>query len=353
MIQKNDQIFQLSLTEIAFTISFILLLLLGYLVGKEQSDRKIAEEALSEIQTLEQQTSALNLAKSELTTLLRNAGSPNPDGVIKKLIAADEVRAERDFLKKQVEDLDSKLTALTELRNQLEDAGKESKKKIILEEVESAISFLEQVKKLSPDKVNDLENTEIIEKIKQAITATDELKKQLKTQINQELKPGQEAQAVQDIVTAAKNYNELVKLGSSPELAKKENSDLRGQIAFLKNKLARGGLDYPPCWADEKTGKVEFLFSIEVKPNSVVLEPAWPQSRENDASSLPGIADVLSGNPHSNEQFISSIQAIFNKSQQLQCRYYVQLKSTISDAVQSDRSRLMVERYFYKFEVRR
>lgn len=285
--------------------------------------------------------------------MLKNAGSTSPDEVITKLIAADKVRAERNFLKKKVEDLDSRLTALTELRNQLEEAGKTIKKNIILEEVESAISLLEEVKKLSPDKASDPKNTNAIEQIKQAIATTDELKKQLKTQTNQDLKPGQEAQTVQDIVTAAKKYNELIKSNISPEAAKKENSDLRGQVAFLKNKLARGGLDYPPCWADEKTGKVEFLFSIEVKPDSVVLEPAWPQSRENDASSLPGIADVLSGNPHSNEQFISSIQAIFNKSQQLQCRYYVQLKSTISDAVQSDRSRLMVERYFYKFEVRR
>lgn len=82
--------------------------------------------------------------------------------------------------------------------------------------------------------------------------------------------------------------------------------------------------------------------------------PAWPPGREAAARALPGIADVLAG-PHSNQTFISRIQGIFNwsKSQDPECRHYVQLKSSISDAVQSDRARLMVENYFYKAEVRR
>jgi hypothetical protein len=66
------------------------------------------------------------------------------------------------------------------------------------------------------------------------------------------------------------------------------------------------------------------------------------------------MVDVLAG-PHSNLTFVSLIQGIFNwsKSQDPECRHYVQLKSSISDAVQSDRARLMVENYFYKTEVRR
>lgn len=122
----------------------------------------------------------------------------------------------------------------------------------------------------------------------------------------------------------------------------------------MKNRLdARGGRDYPPCWADE-AGKVEFLFSVEVRPDSVVISPAWPARREAAARVLPGIEAVLDG-PHSNQAFANKIQGIFNwsKEQNPECRHYVQLKSTITDAIQSDRARLMVENFFYKMEARR
>ena len=197
-------------------------------------------------------------------------------------------------------------------------------------------------------------NKNTLEGVKQAIAATGELKTQLKKQLDMDLKPDQISQTVRDVVYAAKNYGELAKSGVNPEIIKKENSDLRGQVAFLKNRLnARGGRDFPPCWADE-SGKVEFLFLVEMKPDLVVVTPAWPQRREAAAQALPGITEVLAGS-HSNQNFISSIQGIFNwsKKQDPECRFYVQLKSSISDAVQSDRARLMVENYFYKVELRR
>lgn len=381
MAQQNDQVFQLSLTEIAFTIAFILLLLLGYLVVKEQTDRKVAEEMLAKVQSTQQATAALDAAKSSISATLNAAGSPNPDEVITKLIAADGVRAERDALRQRVEDLDAKLTALTHLRDELEKAATSRKPEITREEIESALVLQDQTKKAladaeaaqasvpndaaskqntdssssgMPTKSKQEQAKEAVERLKQSIAATTELRNQLKSQLNKDVKPGQEAQAVREVVAAAKGFQDLAKTGESREAVKKENSDLRGQIVFLKNKLeARGGRDYPPCWADEVTGKVQFLFAVEVKPDSVSVKPAWPASREADAKALPGMAEVLAGISHTNANFVSYIQGIFRKSQELSCRHYVELKSSIPDAVQSDRARLMVENYFYKTEVRR
>lgn len=363
MTQKNDQVFQLSLTELAFTITFILMLLLGYLVFKEQVDRKAAEDALSKVhqaQSIERVTAALDAAKSRISTALQRGGVQNPDELISKLIAAEDVRAERDRLKQLVEDLDAKLTALTELRTQVEKAAASNKSDVIREEVESALAFQEVARKALeqfPEPTGESKeqpSREALDQFRQEIAMSGELRRQLKSKLEMDVKPGQEAQAVCDVVDAAKNYGELAKSGKNPESVKKENADLRGQVAFLKKNLeARGGRDYPPCWADEKTGKVEFLFSIEVNPDAVVVVPAWLPSRDGDARALPGLTEVLTGSPHSNSNFVSRIQGIFNKSQELQCRHYVQLKSSISDAVQSDRARLMVENYFYKVEVRR
>lgn len=367
MAQQNDQIFQLSLTEIAFTIAFILLLLLGYLVVKEQTARMTAEAALAKVKTTEQVTVALEAAKRDLHSALQGAGLSNPEEIISKLIAAEDIRVERDHLKRRVEDLDAKLTALEELRKQLQErSAQAAKNDIIRETVESAIALQEQVRKtLDEDSAiilprpplsasKEQQAREAIALVKQAISATGELKRQLKTQMNKDLIPGQEAQTVRDVVVAAKSYGDLAKSGANPGQIEKANSDLRGQIAFLKNRLdARGGRDYPPCWVDE-TGNVEFLFAVELKPDSVVVVPAWPPRRETDAHALPGILDVLTA-PNSNQSFVSRIQGIsgWSRSQNPECRHYVQLKSSIADAVQSDRSRLMVENYFYKTEARR
>jgi hypothetical protein len=358
--QKNDEIFQLSLTELAFTICFILLLLLGYLIGKEQHDRKEAEDALEK--ALESSTQAISerdTAKKSLVTLLESVGTPNQDEAITKLIAAEELRAERDRLKQRIEDLDTQLTALTELKSQLEKVVQSSMPNIA-QEVESALAFQRQIKKAieveaakdaSSNVGKNQQDKATLERVKHAIATTGELTKQLKAELDRELKQGQESQTVHDVIAAAKSYGDLVNSGGT---LKKENTDLRGQIVFLKNKLeARGGRDYPPCWADEKTGKVEFLFSIEVKPDNVTVLPVWPPSREEDARALPGLAEILSGSPHSNANFVNSMRGIHNKSQELQCRHYVQLKSSIADAVQSDRARLMVENIFYKVEIRR
>lgn len=418
MAQRNDQVFQLSLTEIAFTIAFILLLLLGYLVFREEAKRQEAEAELAKVQTAERATKGLDTAKAAITAALQGTGVGSPDEVITKLIAVEDVRAERDQLKQRVEDLDAKLTALAELSKRLEEVQPAAQPGVMREEVTAALALQDQVRralteaedpspstapgasklqskpagagaaassvaKHAPDvkpaapaasvpQASSAASTaaasprpdpkarrphsyaDALAKVQQAIAATAALKRQLKEQLNKDLRRGEEAETVHDVVAAAKRYGELAPAGTNPELVRKENADLRGQVAFLKNRLdARGGRDYPPCWADE-TGKVEFLFAVEVKPDSVVVSQAWPPRREDTARALPGMAEVLAGT-HSNQDFVSRIQRIFNwsKSQDPECRHYVQLKSSISDAVQSDRARLMVENYFYKTEARR
>ena len=142
--------------------------------------------------------------------------------------------------------------------------------------------------------------------------------------------------------------------GRNIDALQKEVDGLRGQVAFLKNRLdANGGRDWPPCWADQN-GKVQFLFNVELRSDTVTLTKAWPPEREADARALPDI-DALLAAALSHADFQSRVQGIFDwsKRQNPQCRHYVYLRNFIPDAVQSDRARLMVEGYFYKSEARR
>ncbi|NMG56496.1 hypothetical protein [Aromatoleum aromaticum] len=341
-------------------------------MAKEQAEKLAAVDALAHLQSSAAVAKALDEAKASLTEALKNAGVSSLDDVIARLVAVEDLRAERDRLKQQVEDLDAKLTTLTEIERKLQQAKDASKTEVAMEEIESALVLQQEVREaLAPvrqtsgdvpgrdeptktDGSKTEERKQILEDVKQAIAAASELKKQLNEHLNQKLTPGEERRMVEELVLAAKRLEELKKGRANPEVIKKENSDLRGQVAFLKNRLnARGGRDYPPCWADEN-GKVEFLFTVELRPESVSVLPAWAPRREESARSLPGIDGALSG-PHSTRAFIGSIQEIFHwsKKQDPECRHFVYLKSYIEDAVQSDRARLMVENYFYKVEARR
>ncbi len=364
MTRRNDQVFQLSLTEIAFTVSFILLLLLGYLVFREQAERREAEKALAAVTSTERATAAMKEAQQQLQEALGRGGVANPPEIISRLVQAETVREERDQLRRQVEDLDAKLTALEEIQRSLETMAPSDRATSTRDSVLSALALEAQINKVleqseapSPNNPAGKANSgrparaEQVKMVKDAIAATTVLKAQFKEQLGSE---SISSEAVRDVVRDAKSYRELAKSGATGEAVKKENSDLRGQVAFLKNRLdARGGRDYPPCWADE-AGKVEFLFSIELRGDGVLISRAWPERRASDAAALPGVSDALA-KAHLQSEFPAKVQAIFDWSrrQDPECRHYVQLRSTIPDAVQSDRARLMVENFFYKVEARR
>ena len=348
MSQRNDQVFQLSLTEIAFTIAFILLLLLGYLVITEQSSRKAAEDALANIQAQERAAAALESAKTRLHEALQQAGVAHPDDIITHLVAAEEGAAERDRLRKRVEDLDAKLTALTEIKNRLDEAAQSGHGDASAELVTQALALQAQIGHAMQDLTGapaqtglSLENW-----VKRAAAIANEFERQYRTQFAKGIEPGQEALAVREVVVAAR-------ANGGVDQIKKENADLKGQVANLTNRLnAHGGRDFPPCWADDK-GAIQYLLYIELNSDTVSVLPRWPASREADARALPGLNEVLARSPQSMQSFIAGIQGVFNQSRTRRCRHYVQLKSAIDDAVQSDRSRLVVEKYFYKDEVRR
>ncbi len=357
--KRNDNIFQLSLTELAFTIIFILLLLLGFVVFQEQKARKELEQELANSQTAERATDALVQARSQLREALVRAKVLKPDEVISRLVASADVSAERDRYKAQVDDLDAKLTALQEIQKKVDSAADTSKSDVIREEVLSSLALQSAVRKAldaaEPGKpIGTKDKATLLEQTKDALALSQTLRKELKAQLGKESTAGDTQIAMAEVIQNAKRFAELGQDVIKPELIRKENADLRGQVAFLKNRLdARGGRDYPPCWADE-SGKVEFLFAIELKDDSVVVTPAWPSKREADARVLPDIHRALEA-PFAHSEFASRVLGVFgwSKKQNPECRHYVQLRSTISDAVRSDRARLVVENYFYKVEQRR
>ena len=136
------------------------------------------------------------------------------------------------------------------------------------------------------------------------------------------------------------------------ETVARENRDLRGQVAFLKGKLeGKGGRDYPPCWAEESSGRIQYLLAIEITDHGLVVKPAWPESRKTDAQALPGIdALATAQTTFQLRAFKSAMQGIDEHSRKRNCRHYVVMRNYVSDLAVFNSYRFAIEHYFYKLE---
>ena len=122
MSNKSDQIFQLSLTEIAFILVFILMFLLGSMVFLAQKENQGLREALEGLGNFEQKKADLEKATQLVADTLAGKGINNPEEVIKNLVDSVNSHEEIVKLKKQIVDQDAKITALSEIQKAIDAA---------------------------------------------------------------------------------------------------------------------------------------------------------------------------------------------------------------------------------------
>lgn len=361
MSNKNDQIFQLSLTEIAFILVFILMFLLGSMVfSAHQENQKLIDE-LKSLGDFEEKKAGLDKASKLLEEALSNNSITNPEEVIKNLVDSANAQEEILKLKKLIADQDTKITALGEIQKAIESAKGDGDGALIQEQIEKSLTLSKALKEqlqASFEKPEDkvlLEDVDhVAEKAKELIAGVFKIEQAMNEEPLMASLPGDTPeQKLESLLKEYRAIDALKKDGSDPILVKKENSDLKGQIQFLKNRLeANGGKDLPPCWADEN-GKVQFLLTVELRESELNVIRAWPDSREADAKALPNIDVVMAAATKEYPAFLTAVKPISDLSRKMNCRHYVRINNLISDAVTADRRRLSVEDYFYKLEVRR
>lgn len=361
MSNNSDQIFQLSLTEIAFILVFILMFLLGSMVFLAHRENEDLKEALNSLGNYEQKKADLDKATRLLEETLAGKDITNPEEVIKNLV--DSVNAQKVIakLKKLIIDQDAKITALSEIQKAIDAAKGQGDGALVQEQIEKALTLSKELKEQLQARLEKPEDKALLEdidrvaeKAKELVAGVEKLERFFKDDpLLAELLGDTPEQKLENLVKEYREFDALKRDGSNPILVKKENSDLKGQIQFLKNKLeANGGMDAPPCWADEN-GKVQMLLTVELHENDLNVSRAWPDTREADAKALPNISAVMAAPTADYPSFLRAVKPISDLSRQLNCRYYVRIKNMIPDAVTSDRRRLSIEDYFYKVEVRR
>ncbi|PHN79766.1 hypothetical protein [Pseudomonas syringae] len=347
MSQKNDQVFSLSISEIWMVIAFLLLMLTGYQVYKLNSDKHDLQQKLDNFHGLDQREKAIAEATQALKARLAEMGITNSDEVISKLVDASKARDEASELKVLLTQKEQEVTALAAIDKALKDAGAagkpEQSKRLILETLMS----YDQLKKLVADPEKDQQPTDIVKRIGELKAAEQMLQAALS------IDGAPTSDQVQELVKHAQAFTQAEKDGVNPALLQKTNSDLKGQVQFLQNRLNKGkGGDLPPCWADS-AGKPEMFLTVYLRDNDMSFEPAWPSSRLADAQALPGFAELMANPTRSYEDFVKAVQGIRALGEKNECRYFVRLSSQIQGAVMSDRRRFQIESVFYKLEVRR
>ncbi|PBP64956.1 hypothetical protein PSYCIT7_012930 [Pseudomonas syringae Cit 7] len=347
MSQKNDQVFSLSISEIWMVIAFLLLMLTGYQVYKLNSDKHDLQQKLDNFHGLDQREKAIAEATQALKARLAEMGITNSDEVISKLVDASKARDEASELKVLLTQKEQEVTALAAIDKALKNAGAagkpEQSKRLILETLMS----YDQLKKLVADPEKDQQPTDIVKRIGE-LKATEQM---LQAALSIDGAPTSDQ--VQELVKHAQAFTQAEKDGVNPALLQKTNSDLKGQVQFLQNRLNKGkGGDLPPCWADS-AGKPEMFLTVYLRDNDMSFEPAWPSSRLADAQALPGFAELMANPTRSYEDFVKAVQGIRALGEKNECRYFVRLSSQIQGAVMSDRRRFQIESVFYKLEVRR
>lgn len=346
--KRSDQVFQLSLTEIAFTIAFILLLLLGYLVMRESEAKKQAESELAKVQDLTAAQIAIEQASSRLKKSLASAGVTNPDEVISRLVTESSAASERDRLHMQVKNLEAQISALSEVKQMVSEVTKQLGRTETADRIVSALALqaeaeaaVKAVKEVSASKggggqVNAKPSAEQTRtEVQRSIQVAGAVDRALRDAGAKPLPKGNEAEAVAGMV--------------------KETADLRGQMANMRNRFnAVGkGLDHPPCWADE-AGNIEYIFSVELRSGVINIMPAWPERRRADAEKIPGVTELIS-TPLNVERFRFLSRPILDisKRQDPECRHFVHLINSIESRREADQARWMVEEFFYKREARK
>jgi hypothetical protein len=371
--QKNDMVFPVSLSEIAFTLVFILMLLVGFMF---LSEREGHDEAKARVAELEQRqfspraaaeaTAAMAQAQASLTEAMSKAGVASPEqaaDLVKEFTNVGEARARQAELRQEVLDLTRKLVALEEVRGRVEQAGRKIDERLTRDEVERALAVVNEITQQteppasagSSPTTKPFDRQQAVERVRQALAATRELRDQAKAKLGVDVAAGQEPQLVRDVVESARLAAAAARDKSSPAALRRENETLRSQVAFYDKRDKLRGLDHPPCWMDADS-KIEYIFNVQTTSAGFVVTRGWLAHREGQARASAGFENLMGGDGEalSAGQFSRGAKPFldYGKAQSPECRHFVYLSSTIPDADRRDVARRLVNSFFYVLETR-
>lgn len=158
----------------------------------------------------------------------------------------------------------------------------------------------------------------------------------------------QRAEALKSVVGTLHDTGNVIEKLAAAEL---ENRRLTGQLASIQRLLDRAGkgLEMPSCWATTD-GRPEYIYDVVLGSAGISMTETDLPNRAGDRAALP-TAQIALGVPLADRDFLQSTRALYDWSNEKQCRFYVRISDSTGPAEKTlYKSRLqVVEGRFYKF----
>ncbi len=325
-----------TVAEALLLILFGLLLALGSIIVKKTTEVDEVEAkrvALAEeLERAKPQLSAFADLKASLPNFPNGA---TPDEFFQELVRVtkerDAATSKNADLSKQNKDLVNSISQFQEMEDFIN--GLAEGDQAAAEAMQSAAAKSEALDRIFEEGTPFSEIEPVLE-----------LAKQL-----DDLLPPQGDPAREEAEQNALNANELAKnLRDRVTELERSNDRLSGQFANATRLLEQEGKGYAACWA-EKFGRADFIFDVSLRPDGIlVLNNDLPQWRDEQAK-LP-ISNSLYNRPLSMNRFRTLTRPIFNRSEEMDCRFFVRIFDMTGETEKELYKQLLdtVENHFYK-----
>ena len=125
---------------------------------------------------------------------------------------------------------------------------------------------------------------------------------------------------------------------------------LKGQVSYLTRRLNMGGgNELPPCWANKKSGKAEYIFSVTIGEDALKVTPRWPKYRAKEVRKYR-LSKQLFDQNISVDSFLKLTQKIYKDADKNECKHYLYLYDAAETKFGYKDKRLKLENYYYKYE---
>ena len=325
---NNDFLFGITLTELILMLFFLLLLISAFMSAEknsviskvEQENNRIRQENLD--LKLRSEVSR-SLSEEMIGSLLRFRLGEDEDQkkakqIFRELSNQTKLIAENEKLKREV-DAYAKNKQLLKMDEDFK--VQLSRKQTLLESLEN-INSVEELNTLFKDlETLKRDNAKLTQHDKKLQAENVVLEEELKTFTSMSK---EELLYAQDI--------------------------LKGQVSYLTRRLnIGGGSELPPCWADKKSGKAEYLFSVIIGENAIRIAPRWPKYREKELKKYGSLKKVFNRNL-SVAYFLKLIKPIYEDADKRECKHYLYMYDDAKTKNGYKSKRLHLENYFYKYE---
>lgn len=254
--KKNDQVFQLTLTELAFMLIFLMMLITGWMVLEAEQKARDTAEKLAQSERRVQQVAAEKAADKTAQSLLdAYKGRPyRAEDVIEDLRKCSALEPENSGLKTQIAALEGQAGTLVAFMEAMKTLAGRDDPRLAAQELATAMAFRNGFEQAS-------------------------------------------GQAL-DGASATKRGWECVAAMAKNDAMERDRQNLINQVTFMRHQLeslnGSKGFGLPPCWVDNN-GRVQRLLAVEVAENGLIVRPGWPAEREGEAKQLPNIKNLAGG----------------------------------------------------------